>query len=61
MYIDLYSGPEYMMHFRYSAQMVMIYVAFMYGLFMPIIFFIALVGIFNMYVVERLALCYYYR
>lgn len=60
-YIDLYSGPEYMMHFRYSAQMVMIYVAMMYGLFMPIIFFIALIGIFNMYVVERLALCYYYR
>lgn len=33
----------------------------MYALFMPIIVPIALLGIFNMYCVERLALAYYYR
>ena len=50
-----------MMHFRYSSIMVQVYVAFMYALFMPIIVPIALLGIFNMYCVERLALAYYYR
>lgn len=50
-----------MMHFRYSSIMVQVYVAFMYALFMPIIVPIALFGIFNMYVVERLALAFYYR
>jgi len=49
------------MHFRYSSIMVQVYVAFMYALFMPIIVPIALLGIFNMYCVERLALAYYYR
>lgn len=37
------------------------YVAFTYGLFMPIMFPIALIGIFNMYCVERMSLAYYYR
>lgn len=35
--------------------------SFTYGLFIPVLFPIALVGIFNMYVVERLSLAYYYR
>lgn len=60
-YINLYSGPEYLMHFRYSAIMLQIYVAFTYGLFMPVMFPIALLGVFNMYVVERLSLAYYFR
>jgi hypothetical protein len=60
-YLNLYAGPEYMMHFRYSSILVQVYVAFMYALLMPIIVPIALLGIFNMYVVERLALTYYYR
>lgn len=60
-YINLYAGPEYMMHFRYSTIMLFVFVAFTYGLFMPIMFPISLIGIFNMYVVERMSLAYYYR
>ena len=38
-----------------------VYIAFMYGLMIPILFFIALLGILNMYIVERIALFYYYQ
>lgn len=60
-YINLYAGPEYMMHFRYSSIMLLVFVAFTYGLFLPVMFPIAGIGIFNMYVVERMTLAYYYR
>ena len=60
-YINLYAGPEYMMHFRYSSIMLLVFVSFTYGLFIPIMFPIAGIGIFNMYVVERMTLAYYYR
>ena len=60
-YINLYAGPEYSMHFKYSSIMVQVYVSFMYGMFIPMLFFTTLIGITNMYVVERLCLAYYYR
>ncbi len=60
-YINLYAGPEYSMHFKYSSIMVQVYVSFMYGMFIPMLFFTTLLGITNMYVVERLCLAYYYR
>ena len=60
-YINLYAGPEYSMHFKYSSIMVQVYVSFMYGMFIPMLFFTTLIGITNMYIVERLLLAYYYR
>ena len=60
-YINLYAGPEYLMHFKYSSILVQVFVSFMYGMFIPILFPITLFGIFNMYVVERLCLAYYFR
>ena len=60
-YINLYAGPEYLMHFKYSSILVQVYVSFMYGLFIPLLIPIALIGIINMYLVERLSLAYYYR
>jgi len=38
-----------------------VYIAFMYGLLIPVLFIIVLLGILNMYIVERIALFYYYR
>jgi hypothetical protein len=60
-YINLYSGPVYLMHFKYSTCMVQVFVAFMYGMNIPLLFPIAMFGIFNLYIVERWALAYYYR
>jgi len=60
-YINLYSGPIYLMHFKYSSILMQVFVSFMYGMNIPLLFPIALFGIINMYVVERFALAYYYR
>lgn len=60
-YIQLYAGPVYLMHFKYSSIMTQIYISFMYGLFIPVLFPIAAFGILNMYIVEKVALLYYFR
>ena len=60
-YIELYSGPVYLMENRYNPIIVQVYVSFMYGLFIPILFPIAFLGILNKYFVEKLTLTYYYR
>jgi len=60
-YEDLYAGPEYSMHFKYSAIIMQVYMSFMYGMMIPILFPLALFGFFNMYVNERILLAYYYK
>jgi len=60
-YINLYAGPEYLMHFKYSSILVQVFVSFMYGMFIPALFLTSLLGMFNMYCVERLSLAYIFR
>jgi len=60
-FIFLYSGPEYLMHFKYSSILTQVYISFMFGLFIPVLFPIAALGIANMYIVEKAGLLYYYR
>jgi len=60
-YTNLYGGPMYLMHFKYSSILTQVYISFMYGLFVPVLFPIATLGIMNMYLVEKFALLYYYR
>jgi hypothetical protein len=60
-FINLYAGPEYLMHFKYSSIMTQVFVSFMYGLFIPILFPITAFGIINMYLCEKFCLLYYYR
>ena len=59
--VSLYSGPEYRLDSKYSHILTLIYVAFMYGLFIPILFPIAALGIFIMYLTEKLAILYFYQ
>jgi hypothetical protein len=49
------------MHFKYSAIMNITFVTFMYGLAIPVLFPVALISFFIVFLVERLALTYYYR
>ena len=49
------------MHFKYSSILTQVFVSFMYGMCIPLLFPIAFLGIFNMYLVERLAMAYYYQ
>ena len=39
----------------------MVFVCFMYGMFIPVLFPITLLGLFNMYVTERIGLLWFYR
>ena len=60
-YIALYAGLEYLIHFKYSSVLVQVYIAFMYGMFIPILFPIAAFGIASMYITEKISLIYIYR
>ena len=43
-YIDLHAGPEFAIHWRYSAVLFQLSIAFFFGTGMPILYLIALVG-----------------
>jgi hypothetical protein len=53
-FINLYSGPEVVIHIKYSFILNMVFVSFTFGLALPILFPIALFGVFNMYIMEKL-------
>ena len=59
--MELYSGREVELHFRYATIMNFVFVAFLHGASMPILFPIACFGILNMYIVERLQFAYFYK
>lgn len=60
-YIDTYTGPIYMMHYKYSTMLNIVFVTFMYGLGMPILFPIASLSCLVLYFVEKIMLYYGYR
>lgn len=60
-YINLYSGPEYMMHFKYSGMMNVLFVCFMYGLAIPALFPISLLAFTVLYTVEKMTITYFFR
>jgi len=60
LYIELYSGPEYMIHFKYSIVLNVAFVTMMYGVGIPFLFFIAGLSFFVLYSVERLCVAYFY-
>ena len=49
------------MHFKYSAIMNMVFVTFMYGLAIPLLFPIAAIYFIVLYTVEKLCITYYYK
>lgn len=61
MYIELHSGPEYSIHFRYSNILNVCFVTFMYGLGMPVLFVIAAFNFMIQYIQERLLVAYFYQ
>jgi len=60
-YLDMYAGPVYYMHYKYSSIMTITFITFMYGFGIPILFPIACVSFLVLYVVEKLLLFYGYR
>jgi len=53
-YKDLYSGPDYVIHFKYSGILNIMYITMMYGVGMPILFPIAAFNFLNQYLCERI-------
>ena len=49
------------MHYKVSSIIVQVGVSFMYGMFLPILFPIALLGLVNRYIYEKLTIAYYYK
>lgn len=61
LYIDIYSGPEYMIHFKYSGILNVCWITMMYGMGMPVLFPIAAISYWILLTVERLACAYFYQ
>lgn len=60
-YKSVYAGGEYVIHYKYSLVVNIIYVSMMYGVAMPILFPIAAFSLFNVWVTERIAVSYIVR
>jgi len=54
----LYSGNEYVIHFKFSGVLTVVYVTFMYGMGLPLLFPIAAISIFGFWVNERVNIAY---
>jgi hypothetical protein len=53
-YVDLYSGPEYVIHYKYSFILNVVFMSFMFGAGLPILFPLALLSLVVLYIMERL-------
>jgi hypothetical protein len=53
-----YGGGDYVIHFKYSGVLNVVYVTMMYGMGMPILFPIAALNLFNQWICERLVVAY---
>lgn len=53
-YVDLYSGPEYVIHYKYSFIMNVVFMTFMFGAGLPILFPLAVCSLLVLYIMERL-------
>jgi len=60
-FIALYSGPYYVLHFKYSGVINVVYVTMMYGVGMPLLFPIAAVNLFTQWICERTLMAYVVR
>ena len=57
-YINVWMGPVYFMHFKYSSILTITYITMMYGFGMPVLFPIALASFIVLYLTEKYALFY---
>ena len=60
-YVDLYCGPEMIMHDSYAVIIKTVYVTFTYGFALPVLFPIATLSFLILYFTERVRLAFFYR
>lgn len=61
LYINTYTGPEFLIHYRYSSIMNIFFVCLLYGTALPILYPIALLSMCVLYVAERAQVFYFYK
>lgn len=54
----IYSGTDYVIHFKYSGVLNIVYITFAYGIGLPLLFPIAIVSIFSQWANERYNVAY---
>lgn len=59
--MSIYSGPVYLMHYKYSMMLNTIFVTFMYGFGLPLLFPVAVLAMVVLYFVEKTMLYYAYQ
>jgi len=57
----IWSGGDYVIHFKYSGMLNIAYVTMMYGMGMPALFPIAAINYFNQYVAERMVVAWHMK
>jgi hypothetical protein len=60
-YVEIYSGPVFFIHFKYSSILNITFVTMMYGIGIPVLFPIAAISLFVLYIVEKSMVYYSYR
>ena len=60
-YKKIYSGGEYVIHFKYSGLLNIVFITMMYGVGMPLLFPIAAFNFFNQWLTERYIVAYYMK
>jgi len=60
-YIDLYSGPAFPIHFKYSLMTNISFVTFMYGAGMPVLFVISTVTFLIFFIMEKILVAYSFQ
>jgi hypothetical protein len=60
-YVDLYSGPDYIVHGKYPAVLNVVFVTMLYGVGLPILFPVAFVTLLLIYITEKIELAYNYQ
>jgi len=59
--MEIYSGPEFTLHYKYSYMLVVVFVTFTFAPGMPLLFLVGLISLILFYVTERLMIAYSYR
>ena len=57
-YIELYSGPKYLLYSRSSDLLLYVAIAYMYGTAMPLMYPLSLLAIIRLYVFDKILLCW---
>jgi hypothetical protein len=60
-YINIYAGPDYLVHFRYSMIMNIAFITMMFGTALPILFPVAFISFYIIYGMEIYMLFYVYK